>query len=66
MEFKVLSDEQTLYIPKELAVRLGWTTELGQKGLGLSLHGWEPTFFAITPCGSDSGVFLLCFKVQLG
>ncbi|KLO05533.1 hypothetical protein SCHPADRAFT_803535, partial [Schizopora paradoxa] len=53
-KFEVILDNQTLYIPKDLATALGWKIETGIDGAPLSLHGCEPTFFTITPKGSDS------------
>jgi len=54
--FEVVLDNETLYIPKELASALGWNPDAGNgtTGVSLSLHGWEPAFFAIAPTGSDS------------
>ncbi len=57
-KFEVVLDNETLYIPKELASALGWKPDAGTQpgtGISLSLHGWEPAFFAIAPTGSDSG-----------
>lgn len=54
-EFKVLLDNQTLYVGQELAEAMGWSDKIGVDGVKLSLHGLSPTFFSITPTGSDSG-----------
>lgn len=54
-EFKVVLDNQTLYFEKPLAEALGWTHQSGVEGVKLTLHGWDPKFFAITPSGADSG-----------
>lgn len=51
----VVLDNQTLYIPQELAETLGWKADQGVDGLSLSLHGQSPNFFTITPKGTDSG-----------
>ncbi|KAF8590846.1 hypothetical protein K439DRAFT_1299745, partial [Ramaria rubella] len=53
-EHKVLLDGQTLYITKELAQALGWKADQGLDGFKLTLHGWEPSFFTVTPSGTDS------------
>lgn len=54
-EHKVLCDGQTLYIGQDLAEALGWQPEQGVSGLKLSLHGWAPHYFTITPQGTDNG-----------
>jgi hypothetical protein len=54
-EHKVLLDNGTLYLKKELAEALGWKPDHGIDGLRLSLHGWEPSYFAITQYGTDGG-----------
>ncbi|KAH8117279.1 hypothetical protein DFH11DRAFT_996982 [Phellopilus nigrolimitatus] len=54
LEFKVVLDNQTLYVGKPLAEALGWTPQAGINGVKLSLHGWDPTFFTITRAGTDS------------
>lgn len=54
-EHKVVHDGRTLYIEQDLAEALGWTPEQGPEGLRLTLHGWAPSYFSVTPQGSDSG-----------
>ncbi|KAH8116015.1 hypothetical protein DFH11DRAFT_1583597 [Phellopilus nigrolimitatus] len=54
LQFKVVLDNQTLYVGKPLAEALGWTPQAGVDGVKLSLHGWDPTFFTITRAGTDS------------
>lgn len=54
-QFKVLLDDHTLYVGQELAEAMGWSEKMGAEGVKLSLHGLSPTFFAITPSGSDNG-----------
>ena len=54
-EFRVVLDNETLYIDKSLAEALGWTPNTGHEGVKLSLHGWDPTYFTITPSGSHAG-----------
>ena len=61
VEHRVYLDGQTLYINKEIAEALGWKPQTTQErihsnsdGIGLSLHGWAPNYFTITPKGSDS------------
>ncbi|KAL5504824.1 hypothetical protein ACEPAH_7487 [Sanghuangporus vaninii] len=53
-EFKVVLDNETLYIDKSLAEALGWTPEAGFGGVNLRLYGWDPKYFVITPSGSDA------------
>ncbi|KAL5532154.1 hypothetical protein ACEPAF_5718 [Sanghuangporus sanghuang] len=53
-EFKVVLDNETLYIDKPLAEALGWTSEAGSGGVNLRLYGWDPKYFVITPSGSDA------------
>lgn len=54
-EHKVVLDNQTLYIGKDLAEALGWKPEKGHDaGIQLSLTGWSPCYFTITPTGTDS------------
>ncbi|KAF9473860.1 hypothetical protein BDN70DRAFT_867012 [Pholiota conissans] len=53
-EIKVLLDHQTLYINQELAEALGWHRSQGTEPVKLSLNGWEPMYFTITPTGTDS------------
>ena len=54
-KFTVTLDNEILYIDKELAQALGWKPNQDLDGVPLSLHGWEPGYFTITPKGSDSG-----------
>ena len=63
VEYKVALDNQTLYIGKELAKALGWDGGLGAGRIELSLHGLDPTFFTITPTGSESGVYHIASQV---
>ncbi|KAH0579136.1 hypothetical protein H2248_003289 [Termitomyces sp. 'cryptogamus'] len=52
---KVVLDNRTLYIDRTLAEALGWKPEKGHDaGIQLSLSGWGPTYFTITPVGTDS------------
>ncbi|KAJ7476932.1 hypothetical protein B0H11DRAFT_1809823, partial [Mycena galericulata] len=37
-----------------MAEALGWKPNQGLDGVQLTLHGWEPSYFAISPTGSDS------------
>ncbi|CCM04746.1 uncharacterized protein FIBRA_06936 [Fibroporia radiculosa] len=53
-EFKVLLDNQTLYITEDLATALGWTPAGSAASTQLSLSGWAPHYFAITPAGTAS------------
>ncbi|KAL4252687.1 hypothetical protein ABKN59_004041 [Abortiporus biennis] len=53
-EFKVVLDNETLYIDKTLAEALGWKPEQDVNGVPLILSGWEPQYFNITRSGSDS------------
>ncbi|KAL6301118.1 hypothetical protein BKA93DRAFT_739271 [Sparassis latifolia] len=53
-EFKVLLDNQTLYVDQELAEALGWKANGGPEGLSLTLNGWAPHYFTIAPTGTDS------------
>lgn len=55
-EHRVVLDNQTLYISQELAEGLGWKPSQSLDGVKLSLHGWDPTFFTITPTGTDFGI----------
>ncbi|TDL27176.1 hypothetical protein BD410DRAFT_783364 [Rickenella mellea] len=51
----VVLDNQTLYIDRDIAKALGWDPQRGSNaGIALSLSGWDPTYFTITPKGSDS------------
>ena len=55
-EHRVILDNQTLYVDRSLAEALGWKAEQGSDaGIELSLSGWGPTYFTITPTGSESG-----------
>jgi hypothetical protein len=50
-EHRVVLDNHTLYV----AEALGWRPEQGSDtGIHLSLSGWSPTYFTITPMGSES------------
>ncbi|KAI0357839.1 hypothetical protein OH77DRAFT_1421960 [Trametes cingulata] len=59
-EFKVVLDNETLYIDQELAEALGWTPQSTQSDSGtpgtvaLTLSGCAPHYFAIARTGSDS------------
>ncbi|KAL4261968.1 hypothetical protein AB1N83_007124 [Pleurotus pulmonarius] len=54
-EHKVVLDNKTLYIGQDLAEALGWKPEKGSDaGVQLSLTGWSPCYFTITPTGTDS------------
>ncbi|KAF8894318.1 hypothetical protein CPB84DRAFT_1782777 [Gymnopilus junonius] len=53
-EYKVLLDHQTLYISQELAEALGWQRTRSTEPVELTLSGWEPAYFVITPTGTDS------------
>ncbi|KAI0317895.1 hypothetical protein OF83DRAFT_1057801 [Amylostereum chailletii] len=53
-QFKVLLDNDTLYIDQSLAEALGWTPGTSAKGVPLTLSGWAPNYFAIAQSGSDS------------
>ena len=55
-EFKVVLDNDTLYVDQELAEALGWSPSQPQtQGVSLTLSGWAPNYFAIARTGSDSG-----------
>lgn len=54
-EHKVILDNQTLYVDQSLAEALGWKPNSDAGPIQLSLNGWAPTYFTITPTGSDSG-----------
>lgn len=57
-EHKVVLDNETLYIGQDLAEALGWKPEKGSDaGIHLSLSGWSPRYFTITPAGTDSGEY---------
>ncbi|KAH9850424.1 hypothetical protein C2E23DRAFT_835058 [Lenzites betulinus] len=53
-EFKVILDNDTLYVDQRLAEALGWTTATQAEGVSLTLNGWAPHYFAITRTGTDS------------
>ncbi|KIY44298.1 hypothetical protein FISHEDRAFT_78202 [Fistulina hepatica ATCC 64428] len=53
-EFKVIVDNETLYIDQSLAEALGWKEEVGIGGVPLTLSGWSPYYFAIARTGSES------------
>ncbi|TFY54714.1 hypothetical protein EVG20_g9595 [Dentipellis fragilis] len=53
-EFKVVLDNDTLYVDQPLAEALSWNAEIGTSGMPLTLSGWAPHYFAIAPSGSDS------------
>ena len=63
-QYTVTLDNETLYINEDVARALGWTPETGHAGVKLTLHGWEPRFFAITPTGSDSGQLSILFLLH--
>ncbi|RPD62197.1 hypothetical protein L226DRAFT_532773 [Lentinus tigrinus ALCF2SS1-7] len=52
-EFKVVLDQETLYIDQDLAEALGWNPAT-RNSVPLTLHGWAPAYFAIARTGSDS------------
>lgn len=54
-EFKVVLENETLYIDQSLAEALGWKPAEGEKPVSLTLHGSSPKFFAIAETGTDSG-----------
>lgn len=51
-EFRVLLDNETLYVDKDLAMALGWKPD--GPGASLTLNGVGQSYFTITPTGSDS------------
>ncbi|KAF7365549.1 hypothetical protein MVEN_00428200 [Mycena venus] len=53
-EFKVVLDNNTLYVEQPIAEALGWQPADGAKAVQLTLSGWAPNYFAIAPSGSDS------------
>ncbi len=55
-QFKVVLDNDTVYVDQELAEALGWAPTQTQ-GVSLTLSGWAPNYFAIARTGSDSGVY---------
>ncbi|KAI9058158.1 hypothetical protein FKP32DRAFT_1761665 [Trametes sanguinea] len=57
-EFKVVLDNETLYVPQELAEALGWDATKQDGSVPLTLRGWSPRYFPITRKGSDSDVLV--------
>ncbi|KAJ6504227.1 hypothetical protein C8R47DRAFT_1067171 [Mycena vitilis] len=53
-EFKVVLDNNTLYVEQPVAEALGWDPAAGATPVQLTLSGWAPNYFAIAPSGSDS------------
>jgi len=53
-EFKVVLDNETLFIDQTLAEALGWKPDGSKDGVPLTLSGWSPHYFAIAKTGSDS------------
>jgi len=55
-EFKVVLDNETLYIEQTLAEALGWKPgEESKDGpVSLTLSGWSPHYFAIAKTGTNS------------
>jgi len=51
---EIMVDNKILYITREIAESLGWKPDQGANGIPLTLYGREPSFFTITPTGSDS------------
>ncbi|KAI0688891.1 hypothetical protein C8Q76DRAFT_260106 [Earliella scabrosa] len=58
-EYKVVLDNETLYIDQELAEALGWDATK-RDSVPLTLSGWAPRYFAIARTGSDT-----CWRVRL-
>ena len=59
-EFKVILDNDTLYVDQSLAEALGWTPQVeASKGVSLTLSGWAPNYFAIAQTGSDAGTRII-------
>ncbi|KAI0079155.1 hypothetical protein K474DRAFT_1659451 [Panus rudis PR-1116 ss-1] len=54
-EFKVVLDNDTVYVDQALAEALGWTSEKTD-GVPLTLSGWAPHYFAIARTGSDADI----------
>lgn len=55
-EFKVVLDNDTLYVEQALAEALGWKAgAVGTESVPLTLSGWSPHYFAIAKTGSDAG-----------
>ncbi|KAI1793260.1 hypothetical protein LXA43DRAFT_1092813 [Ganoderma leucocontextum] len=53
-EFKVVLENDTLYVDQELAEALGWNAGTDPaEGVPLTLNGWGPRYFAIARKGSD-------------
>ncbi|KAF8608041.1 hypothetical protein BDV93DRAFT_434412, partial [Ceratobasidium sp. AG-I] len=44
----------TLYIDEKTARALGWKPGQDLKGVQLTLHGWAPSYFAITEKDTES------------
>lgn len=64
-EYKVILDNNTLYVDQSLAEALGWKPGLPPSGVNLTLSGWEPHYFAIAQTGTDSGMsYSLSHQVQ--
>lgn len=78
--FQVTLDDQSLYIPRELAIALGWpgnqessnkadrsgeTATTLPEGVDLKLHGCDPHFFVISQAGSEAGSSL-CSQLRNG
>lgn len=56
-EFKVILDNDTLYIEQPLAEALGWKPDVDPaKGVPLTLSGWAPNYFVVARAGSDNGM----------
>ncbi|KZT12273.1 uncharacterized protein LAESUDRAFT_691535 [Laetiporus sulphureus 93-53] len=53
-EFKVVLDNETLYVEQPLAEALGWKPEEGHKSVPLTFSGWSPHYFAIARTTTDS------------
>ena len=64
-EFKVVLDNDTLYVDTSLAEALGWTSNVNEEGVPLTLRGWAPHYFAITRVGSDSGQYIHSLPLHL-
>lgn len=56
-EFKVILDNETLYVPQPVAEALGWNpvSDAQTGSVPLILHGWNPQYFSITQAGTESG-----------
>jgi hypothetical protein len=56
-EFKVVLDNNTLYVDQTIAEALGWKPDTESKdGVPLTLTGWSPHYFTIARTGTDSGI----------